>query len=165
MLIKTRQVLYILAILAVIAGSAPARAGSPYYDTFVKICRDYRSGEGRNCTPVPELQVGGSFLRMHAYIEFNWKVPRPERPESPVYFRWEFLPPGEEPVLLSGHRTNEDYKTVPRTWNDPTRWVVSQRVWPERVGVYRFYVFTNPTDLTGSLLGSTDVAVVEGAGS
>jgi len=129
------------------------------YDPFVLICRKYQTGQYRNCDPIYNIKTG-EYVRMHAYIEFDWLVPKLNRAERPVYFRWEWRPRGGEPVLLSNHRDNRDYQFVPKIFNEPSRWRVTQTAWPKKIpGVYTFYVFADlaaPDDV----LASFDVEVV-----
>lgn len=137
--------------------AAPA---NPQFDLNVVVCRDYKSGEFLECNKIERLTEGDAFVRMHAVLQIDWLVSEDRRSEKDIFLRWEFKPSDGEPVILSNHRSNDDYTWEPRTYNDPTRWVVNQRAWPTAPGTYTFFVYDNPAE-PKKFLKSVIVEVVE----
>lgn len=109
----------------------------------IKICSEYTDGQYFNCPQQGPLSTDVSFDRIYVYLELDWLALEASRPQQAVYLRWEFHAADGEVVLLSNPRENDDYIWRPLTYNDPTRWDVSQRVWPEKKGSYRFFVYTD----------------------
>lgn len=130
------------------------------FDLNVEVCQNYRSGQFLDCEKVEKLTVGSGFVRLQVVLQIDWLVAEGQRSEREIYLRWEFKPTDSDAVLLSNHRSNEDYVWLPRNYNDPTRWVVTQRAWPDTPGTYSFFVYENPAE-PSQFLKRVNIEVVD----
>lgn len=128
---------------------------------FLKICDDSPKVVRRNCSGVESLPVENDQIRLYAFLELTWLSPdQAERSTSPLYLRWEFVPEGDKPVLLTNPNTHETYTWRPRPWNNVTHWDVNQRAYQNRQGIYRFIVFDDLSDWEGSIIEEAPVVQV-----